>query len=95
MEPEKKKVEDYKLYLFTFTILSMLTLLAVWLTHIRFAPPLAVVLIMVIAALQAVIVLLYNMHLKFQDKILTLFVGLIFSLMLLLILVTTLDFIDR
>jgi len=93
MEPEKKKVEGYKLYIFTFTALSILTLLAVGLTHVNFMPPLIMGLIMVIAAVQAFIVLMFNMHLKFHDKILTIFVGLIFSLILLVILVTVLDFV--
>jgi len=93
MEPEKKKVEGYKLYIFTFTALSILTLLAVGLTHVNFMPPLIMGLIMVIAAIQAFIVLMFNMHLKFHDKILTIFVGLIFSLILLVILVTVLDFV--
>ena len=93
MEPEKKKVEGYKLYIFTFTALSILTLLAVGLTHVNFMPPLIMGLIMVIAAIQAFIVLMFNMHLKFHDKILTIFVGLVFSLMLLIILVAVLDFV--
>ncbi len=95
MEPIKKKVEGYRLYMITFTVLSILTLIAVWLTHVRFASPLVIGLIMLIAAIQAIIVLFYNMHLKFQDKILTIFVGLIFSLIFLLIIVTMLDFVYR
>lgn len=95
MEPIKKNIEGYKLYIFTFVILSILTLLAVWLTQVRFSSSLTIGLIMVIAAIQAVIVLLYNMHLKFHDKLLTIFVGLIFSLIFLLIIVTMLDFVYR
>ena len=95
MDPIKKNIEGYKLYIFTFITLSVLTLLSVGLTHVRFATPLIIGLILIIAAIQAVIVLLYNMHLKFHDKILTIFVGLIFSLILLLIIVTMLDFVYR
>jgi len=95
MEPEKKKIEGYKLYIFTFTVLSILTLLAVGLTKVRVASPVMIGFIMVIAAIQAVIVLLYNMHLKFHDKILAIFVGIIFSLILLVIIVTMLDFAYR
>jgi len=37
----------------------------------------------------------YNMHLKFHDKILTVFVGLACSLIVFLILITMLDFVNR
>jgi caa(3)-type oxidase subunit IV len=95
MDPVKKKVEGYLLYIGTFVGLSALTLLAVGLTQVRIASPLVIGLIMVIAAIQAIIVLFYNMHLKFHDKILTIFVGVIFSLIFLLIIITMLDFVNR
>jgi len=95
MEPEKKKTESYKLYLTTFIILSVMTLLAVCLTHVRLGAPLVVGIILLVAAVQAIIVLRYNMHLKFHDKILTIFVGLVFSVIILVILVTMLDFVNR
>ena len=95
METIKKKIEGYKLYFITFIVLSVLTLLSVGLTTVRFSSPLVIGLIMIIAAIQATIVLLYNMHLKFHDKILTIFVGLIFSLIVLIIIVTMLDFVYR
>jgi caa(3)-type oxidase subunit IV len=95
MEPVKKKEDNYRLYLFTFIGLSLLTLLAVWLTQVRFASHLVIGMIMLIATVQAAIVLFYNMHLKFHDKILAIFVGIIFSLILLVIIVTMLDFIYR
>jgi caa(3)-type oxidase subunit IV len=95
MDSIKKKNEGYKLYLITFIVLAALTCFAVWLTHVIITSPLAVGFIMLIAAIQAVIVLFYNMHLKFHDKILTIFVGLIFSIILLMIVITMLDFVYR
>lgn len=95
MEPVKKKLEGYKLYVITFVVLSILTLLSVGLTHIRFATPVIIGCIMLIASIQATIVLFYNMHLKFHDKILVVFVGVIFSLIVLVIIVTMLDFVYR
>ena len=95
MEHIKKNTEGYKLYIVTFIVLSLVTLLAVWLTHVRIAPHLTIGLILFLAAIQATIVLFYNMHLKFHDKILTIFVVLIFSLIFLLIIVTMLDFVYR
>lgn len=79
----------------SFVSLSILTLLEVGLTHVRFSTPVVVGLIMLIAVIQATIVLLYNMHLKFHEKILQVFVGVIFTLMLLLMIITMLDYIYR
>lgn len=95
MEKLKKMLEGYQLYLITFTILTLLTLVSVGFTQIRLASPLVIGIILLIAALQAIIVLFYNMHLKFHDKILGIFVGVIFSLILSLIIVTMLDFVYR
>lgn len=95
MESIKKKFEGYKLYMVTFTVLSILTLLAVGITQVRISSPVVIGLILMIAAIQAAIVLRYNMHLKFNDKILTIFVGIVFSMILLIIIVTMLDFVYR
>ncbi len=95
MDSSNKKIEGYGLYITTFIILSVLTLIEVWFTHVRLASNILVGLILVIAAVQATIVLFYNMHLKFHDKILTIFVGLIFTLILSIIIVTMLDFVYR
>jgi cytochrome c oxidase subunit 4 len=67
----------------------------VGLTQVRFTSPVMIGLVLMIAAIQAAIVLFYNMHLKFNDKILTIFVGIIFSVILIVIIVTMLDFVYR
>jgi heme/copper-type cytochrome/quinol oxidase subunit 4 len=95
MEPNKKMFEGYKMYIVSFIVLSILTLLSVGLTEISVWHPLVVGLILIIAAIQVVIVLLYNMHLKFHDKILTIFVGIVFSVIFFVIIVTMLDFVYR
>lgn len=95
MDSEKKNIESYRLYIFTFLALSILTLLSVALTQVRFANPLLVAMILLLASIQAVIVLFYNMQLKFHDKILILFAGVIFSLIFLTIIITMLDFSNR
>jgi caa(3)-type oxidase subunit IV len=95
MEQIKSKDPGYNLYIFTFIELSLLTLLGVWLTTVSFISGFTVVLILIIAFLQAIIVLLYNMHLKFTEKILMIFAGLSVSLLVLLIVVTMLDYIYR
>lgn len=95
MDPEKKHVEGYKLYLFTFITLSILTLVSVWITQFRFSARWIVGLILVIATLQASVVLMYNMHLKFHDKILRVFVWVVSTLLFFLIVTTMFDYIYR
>jgi caa(3)-type oxidase subunit IV len=93
MEPLKKNHLSYRLYLFTFTGLTILTLLSVALTTVRLVTPLMVGLIMFIAVIQAVIVLFYNMHLKFHEKILIVFTAATFGLMIALMIGTMIDYI--
>lgn len=93
--PAKKKAESYSLYIFTFIGLTVLTFIAVGLTQIRLTSMLTVTLVLLIATIQATIVLFYNMHLKFHDKILIIFVAIIFSLIFLTIIITLLDYINR
>ncbi len=95
MEQELKKSDGFRLYVFTFIGLSVLTLLAVGVSQIRVTSLVAIGLILLIASVQAIIVLFYNMHLKFHEKILVLFVGVVFALILLLIIITMLDFDNR
>lgn len=95
MDSEKNKVEGYGMYIVTFVVLSILTLLAVWLTQVRFTSSLLIGMILVIAAIQAIIVLFYNMHLKFHEPILIIFIGVISSLIILTIIITMLDFAYR
>jgi cytochrome c oxidase subunit 4 len=90
-----KLLADYKLYLFTFIALSLLTLVSVGLTQIEVASKIAIGIILFIAAIQALILLVFNMHLKYQDKILAIFAGVIFSLIIFLIIITMLDFGNR
>src|SRR5208337_3033869 len=92
---ESSNLEGYKMYFITFLVLSVLTLVSVGITQIRIAPPAAIGIILLIAAIQAAIVLFYNMHLKFNEKILGIFVGLVFSMILFLIIVTMMDFSNR
>lgn len=93
MEPVKKDDVGYKMYLFTFAGLALLTLVAVGLTQVRLATPVMVGLIMVIALVQAAIVLFFNMHLKFHEKILIVFAAATFALMIALIFGTLVDYI--
>lgn len=93
--PVKKREESYSLYIFTFIGLTVLTLIAVGLTQIRLTSALMVAMVLLIATIQATIVLFYNMHLKFHDKILIIFVAIIFSLIFLTIITTLVDYIYR
>jgi caa(3)-type oxidase subunit IV len=95
MEPEKKKAENYRLYIATFTGLTLLTLIAVGLTQIRLPSPVMISAIMLIAVFQAAFVLFFNMHLKFHDRILLVFVVIVFMLIFLTIFITLVDYIYR
>ncbi len=95
MENNTGKSKGYMLYPATFGALTILTLIAVGLTRIRLPDVAAVSLILLIACIQAVIVLFYNMHLKFQEKILAAFTGVIFLLIFLTIGVTLVDYITK
>lgn len=95
METEKKKTEGYILYMMTFIVLSVLTLIAVGITQVRISQPVLITLVLFIATIQTAIVLLYNMHLKFQEKILAVFVAIIFSIIFLTIVVTVMDYVFR
>jgi len=95
MESEKKKTAEYRLYIFTFLVLTALTLLAVGFTQVRFNSPVLITLVLLIAVFQAVIVLFYNMHLKFHDRFLLVFVIVIFTLMFMTIITTLVDYLFR
>ena len=95
MESAKKNLPGFRMYFYTFTSLALLTLLEVWLTQIKIETALMVGLILTIAVLQAAIVLLYNMHLKFQEKIFAVFISILSFLILVLIVFTMLDYIYR
>ena len=95
MEPENKNISAYRMYFYTFTSLAILTLVEVWLIQISMPSVLMVGLILAIAVLQAAIVLMYNMHLKFQEKIFAVFIGILSFLILVLIVFTMLDYIYR
>jgi caa(3)-type oxidase subunit IV len=93
--PARTKEEGYSMYVFTFLALAVLTLIAVGLTQVRLTSGVMVTLVLLIASLQATIVLFYNMHLKFHDKVLIIFVAIIFTLIFLTIMITLVDYIYR
>lgn len=95
MEPVTGKSKGYLFYPATFGALTILTLIAVGLTRVRLPAVAAISMILLIACLQALIVLFYNMHLKFHEKILAAFTGVIFLLIFLTIGVTLLDYITK
>jgi heme/copper-type cytochrome/quinol oxidase subunit 4 len=95
MEPIKRKTAGYSLYIISFIALALITLLAVGLTQVRFDTPVLMALVLMLAVIQAAIVLFYNMHLKFHDKILLIFVLIVFTLIFLVIITTLVDYIYR
>jgi heme/copper-type cytochrome/quinol oxidase subunit 4 len=95
MDPEKENIVSYRFYVITFITLLILTLLAIGLTQVRIPSPILTGMILIIASIQAIIVLFFNMQLKFHDKILIIFAVVIFSQIFLFILITMLDFAYR
>jgi len=95
MEPIKRKTASYSLYIISFIALASLTLLAVGLTRVRFDTPVMMALVLIVAVFQATIILFYNMHLKFHDRILLIFVLIVFTLIFLVIITTLVDYIYR
>jgi heme/copper-type cytochrome/quinol oxidase subunit 4 len=95
MEPIKRKTAGYSLYIISFIALALITLLAVGLTQVRFDTSVLMALVLLLAVVQAAIILFYNMHLKFHDKILLIFVLIVFTLIFLVIITTLVDYIYR
>lgn len=94
MAEEKHHITPYKTYLAVLGVLIILTLLSVAITQIelsRWATAAALLL----AGIKSTFVLLIFMHLKFDDRMFRIMVGLIIALLLVVIFITMLDFLFR
>lgn len=94
MTEEKHHITPYKTYLAVLGILIVLTILSVAITQIdlsRWATGAALLL----AGIKSTFVLLIFMHLKFDQKIFKVMVGLIIALLVVVIFITMLDFLFR
>ncbi|MGQ1786975.1 MULTISPECIES: cytochrome C oxidase subunit IV family protein [unclassified Saccharicrinis] len=84
-------IVPYKVYLKVLAALITLTLISVAVTQIEFGK-LTVFVALLLASIKSILVLIYFMHLKFDNKILQIFVPAIFILVGLVILITFLDY---
>ncbi|WP_075603610.1 cytochrome C oxidase subunit IV family protein [Saccharicrinis aurantiacus] len=84
-------IVPYKMYLYILGGLIMLTLISVAVTEIEFGE-FSVLVALVLASIKATLVLIYFMHLKFDNKILQIMVPAIFILVALVIIIVFLDY---
>jgi len=84
-------IVSYKTYLITLAGLITLTLISVGVTYIQLAN-LTIFTALLLASIKSTLVLIYFMHLKFDNRILQILVAAVFILIALVILITFLDY---
>ena len=94
MSEEKTHVVSYKTHLLVLTGLILLTIITVLITSIELGPYNTAA-AMIIASFKAAIVLLYFMHLKFDQKIYIIMFGLVITIFIAVIVVTFFDYLYR
>ena len=92
MEEDKKQhIVSYRTYAVILLILLVFTTLSVLVTSFNLGP-LAVSAALFFAAAKSTLVLLYFMHLKFDDVMLKIMVGAVFSIFIIVVVITFLDY---
>lgn len=94
MTEEKHHITPYKTYLGVLAILIVFTLLSVAITQIELSRW-STIAALLLAGIKSTFVLLIFMHLKFDQRIFKLMVGLIILLLVVVIGFTMLDFLFR
>ena len=94
MEQEKQHIVTYRTYVYVLLVLIALTIISVAVTSIELGP-LTVTVALVLASVKGVLVLTYFMHLKFDHKIFAIMVIGIFAIIIVVILITFLDYYYR
>jgi cytochrome c oxidase subunit 4 len=84
-------IVPYKLYLLVLSGLIVLTLISVGVTYIELAN-LTVFTAIFLASVKSILVLVFFMHLKFDNKILQILVTAVFILIALVLFITFLDY---
>ncbi len=87
----KSYIVPYKTYVYVLLTLITFTLISVGITYIHLGS-LTVFIAILLASVKSTLVLIYFMHLKFDNKILQILVPSIFILVALVILITFLDY---
>lgn len=94
MEQEKVHITPYRVYgliLVILLFLTTLTILVTWLDAGKFAVAIA----MAVACVKATLVLLYFMHLKFDNWLIRVLVGLVLLLLVVVFVITFFDYLFR
>jgi cytochrome c oxidase subunit IV len=94
MEHEKIHITPYRVYATILVILLFLTSVTIMVTWID-AGAFAVAIAMGVACVKATLVLLYFMHLKFDNWLIKVFVALVFVLLIIVFLITFFDYLFR
>lgn len=89
-----KHIVPYKTYFLVLGALLFFTLLTVLITRIQLGP-LNTAAALLIASIKGLIVLLYFMHLKFDQKIYAIMVGIVMTVFAALIVITFFDYLYR
>ena len=91
MSEEKQHISSYRSHIFVLMALLLLTAASVAVTSLEMGP-LNTLVAMLIAGSKAAIVLVWFMHLKFDNKIYAIFTTLVFVIFLLVLYVTFFDY---
>lgn len=94
MEQEKVHITSYRVYATILVILLFLTTITILVTWID-AGPFAVAIAMGIACVKATLVLLYFMHIKFDNWLIRVLVGLVLLLLIVVFVITFFDYLFR
>jgi len=94
MSEHKNHISTYKSHIVVLLCLVLLTILTVTITSVHLGPYNTTA-AMVIASIKASIVLLYFMHLKFDEKIFRFMVTLVIAIYLVVIIITFFDYLYR
>ncbi len=94
MSEQKNHISTYKSHILVLLSLIVLTVLTVTITSVHLGPYNTAA-AMLIASIKAAIVLLYFMHLKFDEKIYRFMVTLVFAIYSVVIIITFFDYLYR
>jgi cytochrome c oxidase subunit IV len=94
MEQEKVHITPYSVYKVVLVILLFLTAITILVTWVD-AGSFTVAIALGVASVKATLVLLYFMHLKFDNWLIKAFVALVFLLLVIIFVVTFFDYLFR
>jgi cytochrome c oxidase subunit 4 len=91
---EKSHIVPYRTYVIILMTLLSFTALSILVTSFELGP-LAVSAALLFATIKTTLVLMYFMHLKFEDRMYAIMVGVVFALFLVVIVITFFDYLFR